>query len=71
MLIEAAKLADFDTQLHVQDSVSGHQDQRLDHSVYTFIKYWQKISFTYYIVYFFLPLQVFSTMESRIICNRL
>ena len=30
----AAKLADFDTQLYVQESVSGYQDQRLDHSVY-------------------------------------
>ena len=29
----AAKLADFDMQLHAQDSVSGHQDQRLDHSL--------------------------------------
>ena len=38
MLFWAAKLADFDTQLHVQDSVSGHQDQRLDHSVYCFVR---------------------------------
>ena len=31
--VKCERLADFGTQLYEQDSVSGHQDQRLDNSV--------------------------------------